>query len=235
MLLTVENLTAGYGARPVIRDISLDVGVGEIVAVIGPNGAGKSTVLRAIAGEIAPTKGRIVFDGREISGRSCAENTADGLIFVPQGRNVFDQMSLRENLELGGHQIADNRQLKERIERVLDIHPWMRARQHGAVHALSGGQRQRLALARIDLLDPALVLLDEPSLGLAPDAVGEIFSGIRAMGDRGVSVLLVEQNAAMALAISVRGYVLEQGENRLTGKGGELAADPRVQRLYLGG
>ncbi len=235
MLLEVTGLTAGYGRGTIIEGVDMTVDRGEVVAIIGPNGAGKSTALRAIAGQLAPSAGTVVFDGRDVSRWDCARKSAAGLVFIPQGLNVFPQMTLTENLELAGYQLGDKALLARRIETVFDLYPWMRERRTEKVSGLSGGQRQALALARIVLTMPKLVLLDEPSLGLAPSVVDEIFSRIAEVNRGGVAVLLVEQNARKGLSAADRGYVLEQGRNRLTGTGAALLDDSQVQKLYLGG
>jgi len=235
MLLTVRNLSAGYGPITILHHVDIDVHAGEIVCLIGPNGAGKSTVLRAVAGQLTPSAGSVKFQDRQARALSPAAKGRQGLIFIPQGENVFPNLSLRENLEMAGWLLGDRRQLARRLADVKAAFPWMRERWRRPAHELSGGQRQALALARIILLKPALVLLDEPSLGLDPRVMEEIFGHIRMLNQQGISFLMVEQNARKGLSVSHRGYVLEQGRNRLTGAGRELLADARVQKLYLGG
>jgi ABC-type branched-subunit amino acid transport system ATPase component len=235
MLLEVEGLTAGYGRAVILHDIDLWVDDGEVVTIIGPNGAGKSTVLRAVSGQLRPREGKIRFMGKNITRLSPEAKNSLGLTFIPQGRNVFPGLSVRENLELAGFILKDNGLLKSRMDEVYEAFPWIRERVNEPARTLSGGQRQILALSRIILLGPRLVLLDEPSLGLAPLIVEEIFETIRLLNGRGVSFLLVEQNARKGLSAAHRGYVLEQGMNRMTGSGSELLDSPEVQRLYLGG
>ena len=235
MLLEITGLTAGYESVPVIRDVGIYLNPGELVCLIGPNGAGKSTVLRTVAGQLRPSRGRIMYDGEDVTQMDPEGKGRRGLIFIPQGENVFPNLSLRENLELAGYLLFDRKTLKRRIDRVWEVFPWMQERAPRAARELSGGQRQALALARILLLEPKLVLLDEPSLGLAPLVVEEIFDRIQALNQAGVSFLIVEQNARKGLSVSHRGYVLEQGENRLNGTGRDLLIDDRVQKLYLGG
>jgi len=235
MLLEVNKISAGYGALTVLHDVGLNVAQGEIVCLIGPNGAGKSTVLRAVAGQIAPTDGRVFFHGEDVTGVDIGQKGRKGLIFIPQGDNVFPNLTVLENLAMAGLLLQDHEKLQRSIEKALEKFPAIKAMQKRPARELSGGQRQMLALSRILLLRPQLVLLDEPSLGLAPMVVDLIFKEIREMNKAGISFLLVEQNARKALAVSHRGYVLELGRNRLTGSGRQLLDNPDVQRLYLGG
>jgi len=235
MLLEVEKLSTGYGRGMIVHHVSLCVAEGEMVCVIGPNGAGKSTVLRGIAGQISPMEGRILFDGFDRTYQSVGEKARKGLIFIPQGDNVFPNLSVRENLEIAGNILGDWDQLESGIRSSLEKFPVLRERKNRPAGELSGGQRQMLALCRILILNPRLVLLDEPSLGLAPLVVEQIFEEIRHMNREGLSFLLVEQNARKGLSVSHRAYVLELGRNRLSGEGRMLLNNPEVQRLYLGG
>ena len=235
MLLEVQDLEAGYGRITILHGVELTVDQGEIVCLIGPNGAGKSTVLRAVAGQLRPTAGRVRFAGEDVTRLDPRDKGRRGLIFIPQGNNVFPTLSLLENLELAAYLLPAERSWRGALDEVLAAFPWMKARLRKPAAELSGGQRQALALARALLLRPRLVLLDEPSLGLAPQVVEEVFEHIRAMNRQGISFLMVEQNARKGLSLCHRGYVLEQGRNRLTGSGRELLDDPRVQKLYLGG
>jgi branched-chain amino acid transport system ATP-binding protein len=235
MLLEVEQVTAAYGKVPILLDVSLHVAAGEIVAIIGPNGAGKSTVLRTIAGQLSPTTGQISYDGADLCALSIAERGRRGLLFIPQGVNVFPSLTVRENLEIAGLLLKDKAALNRVIREIFERYPPIGRKRSQIARDLSGGERQLLALSRIRMLRPRLVLLDEPSLGLAPRLVDHIFDEIRELTGIGVSILLVEQNARKALSVSHRGYVLELGRNRLTGSGEELLGDPKVQRLYLGG
>lgn len=234
-LLEVRDLHAGYGRVTILFGISLAVMPREIVCLIGPNGAGKSTVLRAIVGQLPATRGEILFEEMATAGMDPQEKGTRGLIFIPQGQNIFPSLTVTENLEMAGYLLPDRETLKSRREEVFAAFPWIAQRRHRPARELSGGQRQMLALARVLLMQPKLVLLDEPSLGLAPLMVEEIFERILQMNRQGTSFLLVEQNARKGLAVSHRAYVLEQGRNRLQGTGRELLTNPQVQKLYLGG
>ena len=235
MLLELIQITAGYGPLTVLHNVSLNVSQGEIVCVIGPNGAGKSTVLRAVAGQISPAGGKILFNGNDVTRVGTAEKGRNGLIFIPQGDNIFPNLTVLENLEMAGLLLQDHEKRQRAIKRALKKFPAIKEMKTRPARELSGGQRQMLALGRILLLRPRLVLLDEPSLGLSPMVVNLIFNEILEMNKAGISFLLVEQNARKALSVSHRGYVLELGCNRLTGTGQELLDNPDVRRLYLGG
>lgn len=235
MLLTLENITAGYGKAPILSDICLTVKKGELVCIIGPNGAGKSTVLRTVAGQLFPSCGAIHFKGADISKLNIAQRVKKGLVFIPQGLNIFPNLTIIENLEVSGTLVEDKQDLKRGMEQVLETYPMLANKRHAFARELSGGERQVLALSRSLILKPDLVLLDEPSLGLAPLMVDMIFDQIVKITETGSSVLLVEQNARKGLSISHRGYVLELGQNRLTGTGQELLDSDEVRRLYLGG
>jgi branched-chain amino acid transport system ATP-binding protein len=235
MLLELNKITAGYGPLTVVRDVSLNVSQGEIVCLIGPNGAGKSTVLRAVAGQIRPADGKVLFKGNDVTRVGTAEKGRNGLIFIPQGDNIFPNLTVLENLEMAGLLLQDHEKRQRAIEKALEKFPAIKEMKTRPARELSGGQRQMLALGRILLLRPQLVLLDEPSLGLSPMVVDLVFNEIREMNKAGISFLLVEQNARKALSVSHRGYVLELGRNRLTGTGQQLLDNPDVQRLYLGG
>lgn len=235
MLLEVERLTAGYGPITVLHQVSLGMSEGDIVCIIGPNGAGKSTVLRAITGQLVPSEGRVIFHGEDVTYQDTGEKGEKGLIFIPQGNNIFPSLSVFENLQIAGSILRDNERLRHAIESVLEKFPMLKEKKRRPARDLSGGQRQILALSRILILHPRLVLLDEPSLGLAPLVIDLIFREIKEMNRTGVSFLLVEQNARKGLSVSDRGYVLELGRNRLAGTGQELLKDKDVQRLYLGG
>ena len=235
MLLELSKITAGYGPLTVLHDVDLHVARGEIVCLIGPNGAGKSTVLRTVAGQITPAAGKVLFNGADATCVGIAEKGRKGLIFIPQGDNIFPNLTVLENLEMAGLLLQDHEKLNRCIRKALEKFPTLKRMKTRPARELSGGQRQMLALSRILLLRPQLVLLDEPSLGLSPMVVDLIFKEIREMNQEGISFLLVEQNARKALSVCHRGYVLELGRNRLAGGGRQLLDNPDVQRLYLGG
>jgi ABC-type branched-subunit amino acid transport system ATPase component len=234
-MLEVRELTAGYGPVLVLHDVDTAVDKDEIVCIIGPNGAGKSTVLRAVAGQIIPQKGRVLFKGRDITRWNIAERGKEGLIFIPQGENVFPNLTVYENLEIAGSLVKDRQRLHRAIESACETFPVLAGNRNRPARVLSGGERQMLALSRVLMVQPRLVLLDEPSLGLSPLVVDLIFDKIVEINRGGVSFLLVEQNARKGLSVSHRGYVLELGRNRITGPGRELLDDPELQKLYLGG
>ncbi len=235
MLLELDNVTAGYGKAPILHDICLNVDKGEIVCIIGPNGAGKSTVLRTVAGQLQPARGTMTFKGRDLTCLNIAQRGRNGLVFIPQGMNIFPNLTVIENLEIAGALMGDARALNAGVKEILHHYPMLDKKKNAFGRALSGGERQVLALSRTRMLKPDLVLLDEPSLGLAPLVVDFIFDEIKEMGKGGSSVLLVEQNARKGLSVSHRGYVLELGKNRLTGTGAALLQSDEVRRLYLGG
>ena len=235
MLLEVDQLTAGYGPVTVLHEISLGLSHHEIVCIIGPNGAGKSTVLRAVSGQILPRNGCIRFNGRDITREGLRQKAQNGLIFIPQGENIFPNLTVLENLEIAGALRLDKERLRRSIQKVWETFPILQKRRHDPARELSGGQRQILALSRAIMLSPKLTLLDEPSLGLAPLVVDTIFQEIEKMNHKGMAFLLVEQNARKGLSVSHRGYVLELGQNRLTGTGRELLENEDVKTLYLGG
>ncbi|WP_022665809.1 ABC transporter ATP-binding protein [Desulfospira joergensenii] len=235
MLLSIENLTAGYGNAPVLSDIFLNLEKGELVCIIGPNGAGKSTVLRTVAGQLIPSRGKITFKDEDITRMSIARRGKRGLVFIPQGMNIFPNLTIIENLEMSGTLLKEKQALNSGIRQVLERYPVLDKKKNFFARDLSGGERQLLALSRSIIVKPDLVLLDEPSLGLAPLVVDMIFDQISDIAKNGSSVLLVEQNARKGLSVSHRGYVLELGKNRLTGTGRELLENDEVRRLYLGG
>ncbi|PSP97890.1 ABC transporter ATP-binding protein [Halobacteriales archaeon QS_5_70_17] len=232
-LLAVRDLDAGYGDLQVLEDVDLDVRDGEYVTVVGPNGAGKSTVMKSVFGLTNFMGGSITFDGRDIAGRNPEEIIRYGVGYVPQNENVFAGLSVRENLEMGAYILDEVPQ--ERLESVFDRFPILRERQGQKAGTMSGGQRQMLAMGRALMLDPQLLLLDEPSAGLAPDLVEEMFDRIDAINDSGTAVLMVEQNAKEALRRCDRGYVLVDGRNRYVDEGSALLADEEVRREFLGG
>ena len=235
LLLRVENVDLAYGEVPACRGITFDVSEGEIVALIGANGAGKSTTLRGVAGAMLPRKGRIVFDGHDVSRMPAHRRALAGIALVPEGRRVFPALTVRENLEMGGFKYrGDKRKVAELIERVMHMFPRLREREGQPAGTLSGGEQQMLAFGRALMSEPKLLCMDEPSLGLAPLVVQEIFKSIRAANAAGTSVLLVEQNARYALETASRGYVLQTGSMIASGTCESLKQDPRVKEAYLG-
>ena len=234
-LLSAHGITAGYGMLDILHGVSLTVAPGEIVSIIGPNGAGKSTAFKAIVGLLRPRAGSVVFNGAEITGLRPDLVLRRGLAYVPQGRIVFPQMTVLENLEMGAYTVRDEARIADALERVYALFPILRERHGQKAGTMSGGEQQMVAIARALMTAPRLILLDEPSLGLSPKFVALIFDRLVEMKRAGYTLALVEQNAARALAIADRGYVLGLGKNRLEGRGAALLADPEVKRLYLGG
>jgi len=235
LLLEVENLELAYGEVPACRDISFGVAEGEIVSLIGANGAGKTTTLRGVAGAMPPRKGRIVFGGEDVTRMPAHRRALAGIALVPEGRRVFAALTVRENLEMGGFKYRkDGGKVRSLIDRAMDMFPRLRERAAQAAGTLSGGEQQMLALARALMSEPRLLCMDEPSLGLAPLVVVDIFRSIRAVNDAGTSVLLVEQNARYALETASRGYVLQTGAIIASGACDALKQDERVKEAYLG-
>ncbi len=234
-LLRAAGLTAGYGKMPILHDVTLEVCHGEMVSVIGPNGAGKSTSFKTIVGFLRPSTGRVVFDGQDITGLRPDQILRRGLAYVPQGRVVFPQMTVLENLEMGAYIERDPRRIREALERVYALFPVLAERARQRAGSMSGGEQQMVAVGRALMTTPKLILLDEPSLGLSPRFVAVIFAKLTEMKRAGFTLMVVEQNAARALACADRGYVLELGRNRFEGTGRGLLEDPEVKRLYLGG
>lgn len=231
-LLEAIGLRAGYGGSEILHGVDLAVDAGEIVTIIGPNGSGKSTAMKAVVGVAPVTAGAVRFDGRSIESLPADRRIPLGICYVPQTENVFPSLTIAENLEMGGFLRKDG--LKPRAAELYERFPDLAEKRNAKAGTLSGGQRQMLALARALMLDPKLLLLDEPSAGLSPAYVEVVFQRIRDVNASGVAILMVEQNAKRALSISNRGYVLTTGETRMTGPGPALAADPQVGRLYLG-
>ncbi|MBI2014843.1 MAG: ABC transporter ATP-binding protein [Candidatus Rokubacteria bacterium] len=219
----------------ILHGVSLSVHPGEIVSIIGPNGAGKSTAFKAMIGVLKPRNGRVVFNGEEITGLRPDLVLRRGLAYVPQGRIVFPLMTVLENLEMGAYTVTDAREVAAALERVYALFPILAERRKQKAGTMSGGEQQMVAIGRALMTKPRLILLDEPSLGLSPKFVTLIFDKLIEMKRAGFTLMIVEQNAARALAIADRGYVLELGRNRLEGAGTALLADPEVKRLYLGG
>ena len=234
-ILQIEGLSSGYGNNKVLDDVSLHVHEGEIVTIIGPNGAGKSTVFKSIVGFCRIMGGKIRFRGEEITRIRADKALQKGLAYVPQGRIVFPHMTVLENLEMGAFLERDAARLSAGLEKVFALFPLLKERHHQKAGTMSGGEQQMLAIGRGLMMDPDLVLLDEPSLGLAPKFVGFIFEKIAELNSIGTTLVIVEQNAAKALSIADRGYVLELGCNRYTDTGPGLLANEEVKRLYLGG
>jgi branched-chain amino acid transport system ATP-binding protein len=233
MILKVEGLHVSYGKIAAVRDVSIEVGQGEIVALIGPNGAGKSTLLKTVAGLLRCGRGSIQFDGRPIANRPAAEVKRRGLALVLEGRSTLRQMTVHENLILGGYVRSDHGAIAADIDRMLDRFPVLRERLNQRAGTLSGGEQQMLVIARALISRPRLLMLDEPSLGLAPLVTAEIFKIVRQLNDKDrMTILLVEQNANQALQLADRAYVLEMGKVVLEGT--ELASDARVREAYLG-
>ena len=234
-LLTAHGITGGYGKLDILHEVSLGVHAGEIVSVIGPNGAGKSTAFKTIVGFLRPRSGRVVFNGEEITGLRPDVVLRRGLAYVPQGRLVFAQMTVLENLEMGAYTVADRAKVAAALESVYTLFPVLFERRRQKAGTMSGGEQQMVAIGRALMTSPRLILLDEPSLGLAPKFVTLIFDKLVALRRAGYTLMLVEQNATRALQIADRAYVLELGRNRFEGAGTALLADPEVKRLYLGG
>jgi ABC-type branched-subunit amino acid transport system ATPase component len=234
-LLELHRVSAAYGAIQILHEVSLRVSAGEIVSVIGPNGAGKSTTFKVIMGLVDHLGGTVLYRGRNLVGERPDRILGFGLAYVPQGRVVFTQMTVRENLEMGAYLERDRARIEQAMDRVFTLFPRLAERRHQKAGSLSGGEQQMLAMGRGLMLRPAMLMLDEPSLGLAPRLVDEIFDKTVEMVRGGLTVLLVEQNAARALEISDRGYVLELGRNRYEGTGRELLENSDVRTMYLGG
>ena len=233
-LLTATGVVAGYGAADeILKGVDLRVEPGEIVGIIGPNGAGKSTLLKAVAGLLKPKAGTIALNNADITGREPRDISRMGLAYVPQEHNIFPSMSVRENLEMGGY--IDPKGAKARIDGVLGRFPVLANKRRHAARTLSGGERQMLAMAMALMVEPAVLLLDEPSAGLSPVAAEVLFNAIIQINKEGVSIAMVEQNANEALAISHRAYILVDGKNSRTGPAQVLAQDPEIRRIFLGG
>jgi branched-chain amino acid transport system ATP-binding protein len=233
-MLTLDRVNVFYGGIHALRDLSITIHDGEVVTLIGANGAGKSTTLRAISGLVPPKSGRVTFDGEDITGAPAHTLVTRGISMSPEGRGVFANLTVLENLEMGAYRVRDRAQIAQDLERAFSLFPRLKERLKQRAGTLSGGEQQMLAMARALMSRPRLLLLDEPSLGLAPIVCQTIFSTIDAIKAAGTTVLLVEQNASAALKHSDRGYVLETGAIILEGTSAEIAADPRVRQAYLG-
>ncbi len=232
-LLQVCDVVAGYGETEILHGVSITVDEGQIVTIIGPNGSGKSTLLKTIFGLIRPKKGQVLLNGEDISGIAPETIVRKGLCYVPQSSNVFPSLSIHENLEMGAFIRTDD--FRYRLQEVYDLFPDLVERRNDRAGTLSGGQRQMLAVARALMLDPVMLLLDEPSAGLAPNLVTSVLGKILGINSTGVAILLVEQNTREALKLSGWGYILASGQNQLEDRGENLLKNPEVARLYLGG
>jgi len=234
-MLKLESVSISYGAIQAVRDVSIEVPRGEVVTIIGANGAGKSTLLKSIVGLEAVASGRVFFDGQDITGTPAHRRTGMGVALSPEGRGVFSDQSVRDNLLLGAYSKKSNPALTEKkIEQFFELFPRLKERQEQFAGTLSGGEQQMLAIARALMSEPKLLLLDEPSLGLAPLIIRDIFNTIRTLRETGLTILLVEQMANQALGVADRAYVLETGRVILKGKGSDLLNDPKVRAAYLG-
>lgn len=233
-LLAVRDLSVSYGGIKAVKQLNLELRRGELVSLIGANGAGKTTTLKAICGLLAPQSGEVLFDGRSIKGQGAWTLVSQGLVMVPEGRGIFTRMSIDENLRMGAYLRKDKAQIEADIESVYRRFPRLKERNKQLAGTLSGGEQQMLAMGRALLAKPRLLLLDEPSMGLAPIMVDKIFEVVRDVAQQGVTVLLVEQNAHRALEMADRAYVLDSGEVALSGPARELLGNPQVQAAYLG-
>ena len=235
MLLEVRGLNVHYGKLHVLKGVSLNVEEGELVAVIGANGAGKTTLLRTIVGLVRPTSGRIIFAGRDITGLEAWDRVRLGITMIPEGRGLFPYLTVLENLLVGAYLEEDREAVRKRLEEVYRLFPILRERRNQMARTLSGGEGQMLAIGRSLMGRPRLLLMDEPSMGLMPKLVDELFEVIGRLKEEGITILLVEQNARKALEVADRGYVLETGRVVLKGTAEELRENPMVRKAYLGG
>ncbi|OPZ00519.1 ABC transporter ATP-binding protein [Bradyrhizobium sacchari] len=234
-ILSVHNLVGGYGKMTILNGTTFSVPAATITTIIGPNGAGKSTVFKAIFGLLKLRDGKINFAGRDVTNLSQRALLNTGICYVPQGRNIFPELSVRSNIELGGVSAGKGIDLPNRIEAALDLFPALRRKSAQQASTLSGGEQKQLEIARSLLLDPKLVLIDEPSIGLSPLMVQQTFDILKSLRDRGVTILMIEQNARSALEISDIGIVLELGQTRMVDKAERILNDPRIGQLFLGG
>jgi branched-chain amino acid transport system ATP-binding protein len=234
MLLEVNNLNAGYGFLQILRDVSLSVDQGEYVCLVGPNGAGKSTTLKTIAGLLAPMSGEILFMGESIGGLPGNQVARRGISFVSEEMNLFVNMTVNENLAMGAYTINDKQKQKDRLAFVYDLFPRLVERRNQLAGTMSGGERKMLAIGRGLMSDPTLLLVDEPSFGLAPLLTENVFQSLDTLVKQGMTIMLVEQNVTKTLAVTDRGYVLENGRIELAGKSEDLACDAHVRKVFLG-
>lgn len=235
MLLQLQNVVAGYGGGDVLRGVNLEIAEGTITCIVGPNGAGKSTVLTAVSGLIKPRSGQIIFKGQNIAGWTPQRILTSGLAQVPQNHSLFPMMSVRENVELGAYTLSNPRLVRQRYERIAEMFPVVRERAKEQASSLSGGQQRLVEFARCLMLDPTLVLLDEPSMGLDPKTLKEVMQTIKTMQQGGRTILLVEQNAKAGLNLADHGVVMESGRVRLDGPSASVLNNPEIATLYLGG
>ncbi|WP_270360523.1 ABC transporter ATP-binding protein [Limosilactobacillus mucosae] len=233
-MLQVKDLSISYGAIQAVRHVDFEVKKGEIVTLIGANGAGKSTILKTISGIVKPQSGSIKYQNESLVGKKAPQIVAAGVSQVPEGRHVFPAMTVMENLQLGSYLQKDRGQIEARLQEIYQMFPILKERQHQDAATLSGGEQQMLVMARAMMANPDLLLLDEPSMGLAPIYIQKVFEIIQKINAQGTTILLIEQNAHQALAIADRGYVIASGEIQLTGNGQKLLNDPQVKRAYLG-
>ena len=233
-MLRVEDIELAYGAIPVVQGVSFEVREGEVVAIVGANGAGKSTILKAIAGSIHPRKGRISFEGKDISFLSSPEIVKAGITYVPENRRLFTPLTVEENLEIGAYTVRDPQQIQENLEFVYRLFPRLKERRRQRAGTLSGGEQQMLAIGRGLMTNPKLLMLDEPSQGLMPILVTELFNSIHKLKEMGKTILLVEQNVREALELADRGYVIQSGRVVLEGTGEELLESDMVKKAFLG-
>lgn len=233
-MLQVKDLSISYGAIQAVRHVDFEVKKGEIVTLIGANGAGKSTILKTISGIVKPQSGSIEYQNESLVGKKAPQIVAAGVSQVPEGRHVFPTMTVMENLQLGSYLQKDRSQIEARLQEIYQMFPILKERQHQDAATLSGGEQQMLVMARAMMANPDLLLLDEPSMGLAPIYIQKVFDIIQKINAQGTTILLIEQNAHQALSIADRGYVIASGEIQLTGSGEKLLNDPQVKRAYLG-
>nr|WP_303093524.1 ABC transporter ATP-binding protein [Limosilactobacillus mucosae] len=233
-MLQVKDLSISYGAIQAVRHVDFEVKKGEIVTLIGANGAGKSTILKTISGIVKPQSGSIEYQNESLVGKKAPQIVAAGVSQVPEGRHVFPAMTVMENLQLGSYLQKDRSQIEARLQEIYQMFPILKERQHQDAATLSGGEQQMLVMARAMMANPDLLLLDEPSMGLAPIYIQKVFDIIQKINAQGTTILLIEQNAHQALSIADRGYVIASGEIQLTGGGEKLLNDPQVKRAYLG-